>query len=109
MIYVKLALAIIFEVVATSLLKRTEGFTHLPYTATMLAGYLLSFYFLSQVVKVLPVGIVYATWSGLGIVLISGAAYFLYRQALDLPAILGMGFIIIGVVLMNVFSKVAAH
>ncbi|QDK38160.1 multidrug efflux SMR transporter [Bdellovibrio sp. NC01] len=109
MIYVKLALAIIFEVIATSLLKKTEGFTHIPFTVTMLAGYLLSFYFLSQVVKVLPVGIVYATWSGLGIVLISTAGYFLYKQALDLPAVLGMGFIIVGVVLMNVFSKMSVH
>ena len=75
----------------------------------MLACYGFSFYLISLVVKFLPVGIVYATWSGVGIILISAVAYFVYKQALDWPAIIGIGFILVGVILMNVVSKVASH
>lgn len=105
MVYGQLALSIILEVIGTSLMKKTNGFTNFPITLAVLACYGGAFYFLSHVMKVLPVGIVYATWSGLGIILISLVAYFMYKQALDLPAIIGIALIIAGVILLNVFSK----
>lgn len=107
--YVILAFTIVCEVIATSLIKRTDGFTNFLPTAGVLICYLLAFFGLSHVMKTIPIGIVYATWSGLGIVLVSLVAYFVYKQALDLPALLGIGFIVVGVLLMNVFSKVSAH
>ena len=109
MIYLMLAISIILEVIGTSLIKMTNGFTNLPITGVMLLCYAISFFLLSQVVKVLPVGIVYATWSAGGIILVSAAAYFLYKQALDLPAIVGIALIVVGVVLINGFSKMGAH
>ena len=109
MIYLQLAISIALEVIATSLMKKTEGFTNLPYTVGMLVCYGLAFYLLSHVVKVLPIGVVYATWSAGGIVLVSAVAYFFYKQALDLPAILGIGLIVVGVFLINIVSKVSTH
>jgi small multidrug resistance pump len=109
MTYLLLSISIFFEVTATSLMKKTNGFTNIPVTVAMLFCYSLSFYLISHVVNVLPVGIVYATWSALGIVLVSIVAYFLYQQALDLPAVIGIIFIIVGVILMNVFSKTSVH
>ncbi len=109
MVYLQLIASIVFEVIGTSLLKKAEGFSNFPVTVLMLFCYGLSFYFVSHVAKVLPIGVVYATWSGLGIVLISILAYFLYKQALDFPAILGIGFIVAGVFLINVVSKVSTH
>ena len=109
MIYLQLALSIIFEVIGTSMIKKTDGFTNLPYTLGMALCYGIAFYFLSNVIKLLPVGLVYATWSGCGIVLVSAVAYFVYKQTLDLPAILGIAFIVTGVVLINFVSKSAAH
>ncbi len=109
MVYIQLFVSVVFEVVATSLMKKTDGFTNLPITALMLACYGAAFFFMSIVVKTLPIGMVYATWSGLGIVLVSAVAYLVYKQVLDLPAIIGMTLIIAGVVLINVFSKTSAH
>lgn len=109
MVYLQLIISIILEVVATSLMKKTDGFTNIIPTLSMLACYAGSFYFMSIVVRTLPVGVVYATWSGLGIVLVSAIAYFVYKQALDVPALIGMSLIITGVVFINVFSKVSAH
>lgn len=109
MIYLTLALSIVLEVAATSLMKKTDGFTNIPVTIGMLFCYSLSFYLVSHVVKVLPVGVVYATWSASGIVLVSAIAYVLYKQSLNLPATIGMAFIIVGVVLMNAFSSTNAH
>lgn len=109
MVYVQLAISIVLEVIGTSLMKKTEGFTNIPFTLGMLGCYAVAFYFLSHVVKVLPVGIVYATWSAGGIVLVSAVAYFAFKQALDLPAMVGIGLIVAGVILINVFSKVSAH
>ena len=74
-----------------------------------MAGYAIAFYFLSITLRSVPTGIAYAIWSGLGIVLITMASFFIYRQTLDLPGLLGMGLIIAGVVVLNVFSKSAAH
>jgi small multidrug resistance pump len=107
--YVMLAVAIVAEVVATTAMKQSEGFSRLPWTVVSVVGYAVAFYFLSQTLKSIPTGIAYAIWSGVGIVLISAAAWAFQGQKLDTPAVIGMGLIISGVVVMNVFSKVAAH
>ena len=107
--YVYLIGAIIFEVVGTTLLKKTDGFSNYLFTGLMLGSYAISFFALSMAVKALPVSIVYATWSGVGIVLVSVAAYFLYKEKLDLAAILGMGLIISGVFIISFVSKTTAH
>jgi small multidrug resistance pump len=104
-----LAVAIVTEVVATSALRASDGFTRLVPSLIVVAGYGLSFYLLSLTLRTLPVGIVYAIWSGAGIVLITAVAAFLFKQVPDLPAVLGMGLIVAGVVVLNVFSKVSAH
>jgi len=72
-------------------------------------GYGAAFFFLSMTLKSIPVGIAYAIWSGAGIVLVSGVAFIVYKQALDLPAVLGMGLIIAGVIVINVFSSTTSH
>lgn len=104
-----LGTAIISEVIATSALKASDGFSRLWPSMIVVLGYAVSFYFLSLTLKTLPVGIAYAIWSGLGIVLISVIGIILFGQKLDGPAIIGMGLIIAGVVVMNVFSKTVAH
>ncbi|WP_109698911.1 DMT family transporter [Chitinophaga deserti] len=107
--YVLLGIAIISEVIATSALKASEGFTRFWPSAIVIAGYGIAFYCLSLTLKTIPVGIAYAIWSGLGIVLVSAAGVFLYKQKLDLGAIIGMLLIIAGVIVVNVFSKSASH
>lgn len=104
--WVFLSIAIVAEVIATSALKSSEGFSRLWPSLIVVAGYLLAFYFLSLTLRTIPVGIAYAIWAGLGIVLIAVSSWLLYGQKLDFPAILGMGLIIAGVVTINVFSKV---
>lgn len=104
-----LTVAIVSEVVATSTLKFTESFTKLWPSVLVIAGYSISFYFLSLSLRTIPVGIAYAIWSGLGTVLIILAAWALFSQKLDIPALLGIGLIVSGVVLMNVFSKAMPH
>lgn len=104
-----LGLAIVAEVIGTSALKASEGFTRLGPSVVVVAGYAIAFYCLSLVLKTLPVGITYAVWSGLGIVLITLVAFVLYGQKIDLPGLIGMGLIMAGVVVLNVFSKTAAH
>lgn len=104
-----LGLAIVAEVIGTSALKASEGFTRLGPSTVVVVGYAVAFYCLSLVLKTLPVGITYAVWSGLGIVLITVAAFVLYGQKIDLPGLVGMGLIMAGVVVLNVFSKAAAH
>lgn len=107
--WVFLAIAIVAEVVATSALKSSEGFTRLWPSLIVVVGYLLAFYFLSLTLRTIPVGIAYAIWAGLGIVLIALSSWLLYGQRLDFPALLGMGFIIAGVFTINVFSKAGGH
>jgi small multidrug resistance pump len=107
--YLALAIAIVAEVIATSALRASQGFTQIWPSALAVLGYACAFYFLSVVLRTVPVGIAYAIWSGVGIVLISLVAFFLYRQALDLPALIGMAFIIAGVVIINLFSQSSAH
>lgn len=104
-----LFIAIIAEVIATSALKASEQFSKPVPSVIVVAGYLVAFYFLSLTLKTIPVGIAYALWSGVGIVLVSAVGYFVYQQTLDLPALLGIALIIIGVIVINVFSKAAAH
>ena len=101
--------AIAAEVAATSALKASEGFTKLPPTLFTLAGYAVAFFFLSLTLRTIPVGIAYAIWSGVGVVLITLIAWFRFGQRLDAPAIAGLALIVAGVVVMNVFSKSVAH
>lgn len=109
MTYLYLMVAIIAETFATSLLKQSDGFTRLLPTILMAVGYIVAFYALSLALKDIPTGVAYAIWSGVGIVLISAVAWIFQGQKLDLPAMMGMGLIIAGVVVMNVFSKTASH
>lgn len=104
-----LTIAIIGEVVATSALKPSEGFTKFVPSAVVIVGYGVAFYFLSLVLKFIPVGIAYAVWSGLGIVLIAGIAWIVHGQELDAWGFVGMALIISGVAVLNLFSKTSAH
>lgn len=107
--WIYLVIAIVTEVIATSALKASEGFSKPLPSVVVAIGYLVSFYFLSLTLKTIPVGIAYAIWSGVGIVLISLASWILYGQKLDLPALIGMGLIMSGVVVINLFSHTAGH
>jgi small multidrug resistance pump len=107
--YFLLAIAIVAEVVATSSLKASEGFSRLAPSVLVVLGYCISFYLLPQVMKALPVGIVYAIWCGAGIVLVALVGQFLYKQVLDGPAFLGIGLIVAGVAVLQVFSKTSGH
>jgi small multidrug resistance pump len=109
MSYLYLTIAIVAEVVATSALKASEGFTNLIPSLIVAVGYGVAFYFLSLVLKTIPVGIAYAIWSGLGIVLISVIGLVLFQQKLDLAAIIGMILIIAGVLVINLFSGAVSH
>lgn len=104
-----LTMAIVAEVIATTMLKASEGFTRLLPSLLVVLGYGVAFWGLSMVVKSMPLGIVYAIWSGMGIVLVSIAAVFVYQQKLDWPAIVGMGLIIAGVLVINLLSKASVH
>ncbi|CAM3892623.1 DMT family transporter [Bordetella tumulicola] len=107
--WVYLGIAIVAEILATSALKSAEGFTRWLPSVITVTGYAVSFYFLSLTLREIPVGIAYAVWSGVGIVLISLVGALLFKQHLDAPAILGIVLIIAGVVVMNVFSKSISH
>ncbi|UJJ30122.1 DMT family transporter [Halopseudomonas maritima] len=107
--WVYLIIAIVSEVIATSALKASTGFTKPLPSVVVIVDYLVSFYFLSLTLKTIPVGIAYAIWSGVGVVLISVVAWLLYGQKLDLPALIGMGLIISGVMVINLFSNTAGH
>ncbi|WP_313034226.1 multidrug efflux SMR transporter [Acinetobacter sp.] len=107
--YILLALAIISEVTGSTFLVKSEGFTQLVPSLLVFIFYVISFYLLSQVLKTIPLGIAYAIWSGVGIVLTALIGFFIFRQSLDLPAVIGIGMIIGGVIVMNVFSKSVGH
>ena len=104
-----LAVAIFGEVVATSALKSSNGFTKLVPSIVVVVGYGFAFYFLSLALKSIPVGIAYAVWAGLGIVLVAAIAWVLYGQKLDFWALVGMGLIISGVAVLNLLSNASAH
>ena len=104
-----LALAIVAEVVGTSALKASEGLTRPWPSVVVVLGYGVAFYCLSLVLKSIPVGITYAVWSGLGVVLITLTAWWLYGQTIDTAGFIGMGLILAGVVVLNVFSGSSGH
>ena len=104
-----LLIAIFAEVVGTSALKASAGMTKLTPAAVVVLGYGAAFYLLSLTLDQIPVGVAYAIWSGVGIVLISLIGWRFFDQTLDMPAILGMGLIVLGVAVINLFSKSAAH
>ena len=107
--YGSLAAAIVLEVIGTTFLQQSQQFTRVLPTILMGICYLAAFYLLSIALRTLPVGIAYAIWSGLGIVLISAVGLILFRQTLDAAAIIGLGLIIAGVVVVNVFSDSISH
>ena len=109
MTYIYFAAAIISEVIATSALKASEQFTKLMPSLIVIVGYCISFYLVTLVLKTIPVGITYAIWAGAGIVLVASVGAILYKQIPDLPAVIGMVFIIAGVVIINVYSKTFVH
>ncbi|ADG15390.1 DMT family transporter [Paraburkholderia atlantica] len=107
--YALLAIAIVAEVIATSAMRASDGFSRLLPSMVVVLGYGIAFYCLSLTLRSVPVGIVYAIWSGAGIVLITLVALVLYRQVPDVPAIIGLGLIVAGVAVLNLFSKMQAH
>ena len=107
--WIFLTVAVISEVVGTSALKASEGFTKLLPSMLVIASFASAFYFLSLTLKVIPVGVTYAVWSGLGIVFISLIGRFYFKQVLDTPALIGIGLILAGVLVMQVFSKSVGH
>jgi len=104
-----LGAAIVCEVIATSALKASDGFSRLWPSVITALGYLVSFYLLALALKTIPVGVAYAIWSGLGIVLIAGIGWLVFGQKLDAAALLGMALIIAGVAVMNLFSGSTGH
>ena len=107
--WIFLAVAIISEVIATSFLKSAEGFTRFWPSLVVVAGYLLAFYLLSLTLKTIPVGVAYAIWSGVGIVLIALSGWLFLGQSLDTPAVIGLTLIVAGVIVINVFSRTVSH
>lgn len=104
-----LAAAITAEIIATSLLKSSEGFTRLWPSLIVVAGYCCAFFFLSLTLRTIPVGVAYAIWSGVGIVLVTLIAWLVLGQKIDLPGLAGIGLIISGVIVLNLFSKTSGH
>jgi small multidrug resistance pump len=102
-----LAIAIVTEVIGTSALKSSAGFTRLLPSAVVIVSYAISFYLLSLTLRTIPVGVVYAVWSGVGIVLLALIGTFFFKQMLDTPAIIGIGLILAGVVVINLYSQTA--
>lgn len=107
--YLFLGIAIAAEVIATTSMKALDGFNKPLPLLLVVVGYGVSLWLLSLVVKTIPIGIAYAVWAGLGIVMVSIAALFLYQQKLDLPAVVGMSLIVGGVVVIQLFSSTAGH
>lgn len=107
--WILLTIAIVSEVIATSALKASEGFTRLGPSVLVVLGYASAFYFLSLTLRSIPVGIAYAVWSGAGVVLITLVGWLWLDQKLDAPALLGMGLIVSGVLVLNIFSKSTVH
>ena len=107
--YVYLICAVVAETIGTSALQASQQFTRLWPSLLVLIAYAISFYLLSLTLKYMPVGIMYAIWSGLGIVFIALIGWLVFSQRLDLPAVLGMGLIVCGIVIIQVFSNTAHH
>jgi small multidrug resistance pump len=108
--YLFLVIAIIAEVTATTAMKAlSNDFTKIIPLTVVIVGYAIAFGMLTLVVRTVPVGIAYAIWAGFGIVFVSIAAYFIYNQKLDIPAMIGIALIVLGAVIMQVFSKTVGH
>jgi small multidrug resistance pump len=107
--YLFLSLAIVLEVVGSSFLAKSNGFSKLVPSIITVIAFGACFYFLSQALKSIPLGIAYAIWAGMGIVLTATISVTMFKQKLDTPAVLGMLLIVIGVVVINLFSKSASH
>jgi Membrane transporters of cations and cationic drugs len=107
--YLLLAAAIVAEVIATTALSRTAGFTRLFPSLLTILFYAIAFWLLSITLKTMNTGVVYAIWSGAGVVLIALVAWLVYGQKLDLPAVIGLSLIVAGVVIVNFFSKSVGH
>lgn len=107
--YLTLAVAIVAEVIATSALKASDGFSKLGPSIVVAAGYGIAFYALSQTLRTMPVGIAYAIWSGVGIVLVSLVGWTVFGQKLDAAALFGMGLIVTGVLVVNLVSTSTGH
>lgn len=107
--YLYLAIAIVAEVIGTTALKATDGFTRPLPSLVVVVSYAAAFYFLALVLRVMPVGIAYAIWAGVGTVLIAVAGILVFRQMPDWPAIVGMALIVAGVITINVFSETVRH
>jgi len=107
--YLTLALAIVAEVIGTSLLKASSGFTRLWPSVGTAVSYGISFYLLALTLHTVPTGVAYAIWSGAGIVLISIIGWLVFGQVLDVPALLGMALIVAGVAVIQLFSRTAGH
>lgn len=107
--YLYLAIAIVAEVIATNALKASDGFTKLLPSLVVVGGYGAAFYLLALVLETIPVGLAYAIWAGLGIVLVALVAALVFRQMPDLPGLIGMALIVAGVVIISAFSKTGGH
>ncbi|MBT2622305.1 MULTISPECIES: DMT family transporter [Chryseobacterium] len=107
--YIYLILAIVFEIIATTFLKKSEEFSKLIPSLVTIAGYSAAFYFLSLTLRHIPIGVTYAIWSGVGIICITIIGVVAFKQVPDLPAIIGIALIVIGVIIINLFSKMGTH
>lgn len=107
--WIYLAVAILAEVIGTSFLKSSDGFTRLAPSVIVIVSYILAFYLLALTLRTLPVGIAYAIWAGAGVALITMAGYLFFGQSLDVPAIIGICLIVAGVTVINVFSTTVSH
>lgn len=107
--WIFLSVAIISEVIATSALKASDGFSRPWPSLIVIAGYALAFYLLSLTLKTIPIGVAYAVWSGAGVALIALMAWVFFGQALDTPAIIGLLLIVAGVLVLNLFSTTVSH
>lgn len=107
--FITLFVAVIFETIGTTALQASQQFTKLGPSVIVVVSYALAFYLLALTLKYMPVGVMYAIWSGSGIVLISIIGWVVFRQALDLPAVIGITMILAGIVIIQLFSKTAAH
>lgn len=105
MAFLYLLIAILAEVIATSAMKASDGFSQLLPSGITILGYAFAIYFLSLTMKSIPIGITYALWSGAGIILVSLVGFFYYKQHLDVAAVIGLAFMIAGIMIINLFSK----
>ncbi|MFT7524444.1 MAG: small multidrug resistance pump [Candidatus Paceibacteria bacterium] len=107
--FITLIVAVIFETIGTTALQASQQFTKLGPSIIVVIAYAAAFYLLALTLKTMPVGIMYAIWSGSGIVLIAVIGWVVFRQTLDWPAVLGMALILAGIVIIQMFSKSATH